>query len=722
MRRAVLPLLGPCYALVLLLFVFRPVMFRGEQFGFRDAAHFYYPLYLRVQQEWQAGRWPLWDPWQNGGQPLLGSPMAAVLYPGKLIYAPLPYAWAVPALCGRTHGPGLRRHGWRWRGHWASARSARASAALSYAFGAPVLFQHCNVIYLVGAAWVPWGLRALDRLLRLRRPWAIVELAVVLAMQVLGGDPQAAYLTVVCGVGYAAILSIRQPCPSPSTAWWLCAAWAWPGSSPWWPWLAGVPRSPVGSASVWVPRCWPGEGRSLGRLALPSPTGRRPRARLAGLAAGCWPCALAGAQLLPTVEFVGLASRTGDRIPTIRTRYSIEPYRLVELVWPWAFGHPLPENRSWIQVLPPRSDRERWEPSLYVGGLTIVLALGASGFRGGPPWRPWLSAIAAIGLFASLGRFGGPLWFLRWVPGLASTSGPHDPPFSVPRPDPYLLDASGSLYSLLEALLPGFALFRYPAKLFTFTAVAIAGLAGLGWDEAVTGRSRRLACVAMLGLVASAAALVPALVFRGQAVAYLSRPRLAPGRSRTDRRQRRLNETLRALAHGVFLYAIGLAIVRWGGHRPVRAGAVALVVLAVDLGLANHRLISTVPQAAFDVVPEVARRIAAAERADPSPGPFRIHTMASWHPTRFLEPGSPGRHAAPVRLGSQGARPLERPAARPRILLDQGRDRARRSFYLPGPPDPPGQPRRSPSLESPARSIDLLLPPSRLRPPGSGAT
>src|SRR4051794_21453727 len=73
LRRAVLPLLGPGCALALLLVVYRPVLFLGEQFAFRDAAHYYYPLYLRVQQEWQSGRWPLWDPWQNAGQPLLAS-------------------------------------------------------------------------------------------------------------------------------------------------------------------------------------------------------------------------------------------------------------------------------------------------------------------------------------------------------------------------------------------------------------------------------------------------------------------------------------------------------------------------------------------------------------------------------------------------------------------------------------------------------------------------
>src|SRR5258708_1211863 len=72
---------------------FGGVLFGGRQFAFRDSARFYYPLYFRVQQEWAAGRIPLWEPGENGGTPLLGSPMAAVLYPGKILFALVAYPW-----------------------------------------------------------------------------------------------------------------------------------------------------------------------------------------------------------------------------------------------------------------------------------------------------------------------------------------------------------------------------------------------------------------------------------------------------------------------------------------------------------------------------------------------------------------------------------------------------------------------------------------------------
>ena len=201
-RWLVITLLLACFSGLFLICFGRAL--RGDvQFGFRDAGHFYYPLYKRVQTEWQAGRWPpLWEPEENAGMPLLGNPTAAVLYPGKLIYGLLPYPWAARlyimahiGLAFATMLAAMRS----WQPSWTGS----GLAALTYTFGAPVLFQYCNVIYLVGAAWLPLGFMAVDRWIRLGSRPSLLILAIVLAMQTLGGDPQAAYLLGLCGCGYA---------------------------------------------------------------------------------------------------------------------------------------------------------------------------------------------------------------------------------------------------------------------------------------------------------------------------------------------------------------------------------------------------------------------------------------------------------------------------------------------------------------------------------------
>jgi hypothetical protein len=491
MRRLAPTLLGPACALALLLACFHAVLFGDEQFAYRDAAHFYYPLYLRVQQEWDAGRWPIWDPWQNAGMPLLGLPMAAVLYPGKLLYAALPYPWAARAYV-------IAHVALAWGGMFALARtwgrSATASglAALAYAFGSPVLFQYCNVIFLVGAAWVPWGLAALDGLLRRGRRWGLPGLGAVLASQVLGGDPEAAYLTVLCGGGYALVLAargaewparllggLRRPWAVPqAVVLWVAAvvglALAWPKVSV----PDRLPDRKVIQALLWggigLGVVWRGWRQAQARA-----RGGRLGPMLVGLAGACaLALALSAVQLLPSLEFIGRSLRAADDVKMDIYYFSVEPYRIVETVWPGAFGLTGEENRSYLQALPQWGKHALWTPSLYLGGLRLVLALGTLGMRDGPPWRAWLLGVLLVSLLASFGRFAGPLWWLRWLRVVPRVLGPHDPTGFNLRDDAFLEDGAGSPYGLLEVLLPGFGMFRYPGKLLTFSSVALAGLAG----------------------------------------------------------------------------------------------------------------------------------------------------------------------------------------------------------------------------------------------------
>src|SRR4051812_10502430 len=74
MRRLIAPLLIACCLAVLLFACYGRALLGGEQFGYRDAVQYYYPLYWRVQAEWQAGRIPFWEPEENAGTPLLGNP------------------------------------------------------------------------------------------------------------------------------------------------------------------------------------------------------------------------------------------------------------------------------------------------------------------------------------------------------------------------------------------------------------------------------------------------------------------------------------------------------------------------------------------------------------------------------------------------------------------------------------------------------------------------
>jgi hypothetical protein len=57
---------------------------------------------------------------------------------------------------------------------------------MAYAFSGSVMFQYCNVVFLIGAAWLPLAVLAADRLLTRRRWIDLPITAMVWAMMVLG--------------------------------------------------------------------------------------------------------------------------------------------------------------------------------------------------------------------------------------------------------------------------------------------------------------------------------------------------------------------------------------------------------------------------------------------------------------------------------------------------------------------------------------------------------
>jgi hypothetical protein len=167
--------------------------------------------------------------------------------------------------------------------------------------------------------------------------------------------------------------------------------------------------------------------------------------------------AIAAAQLLPALEFIEQTARGVGAGPHDLYPFSIEPIRLAELVWPHVWGVEFGGNTYWRATLKlPGTRPELWAPSLYLGGLTVVLAGGALSIRRGPSWRIWLSVIAGVGLAASLGQFTSPIWGARalaevsgWSPvhGFVRDLGPLDPRNTPPiRLDRALRDGDGSIY------------------------------------------------------------------------------------------------------------------------------------------------------------------------------------------------------------------------------------------------------------------------------------
>lgn len=624
-----------------------------RQYGFRDAAHFYYPLNQRVQMEWDAGRVPLWEPEENGGMPLLGNPTAAVFYPLKIIFFIFDYPTAAKAyivvhqfLC--------------WVNLWLLARGLGVSkqgrwlAATTYAFGMPILFQYCNVIFLIGAAWLPLGLLFGWRWIETRNPRHLIALAVTLSLQILGGDPQVGYMTLLCLAGLAFWEGMSDK----------GRKWAWrmihPAAILFWIALlyAGtilaaqfpIPPRELKSASqitferlffsrhLWQLIGW----GTVGLLMLNNWRRKWRQQTMPRLFFGIGLATVLGAglsavQLLPVMEYNSLSVRSASEGPHDVYPFSLEPYRLLEMVWPGVFGTVENDNGYWLSLLPPQNNHKQWVPSLYHGFPALLLAGAVLGFRRLDGKVKALSLLLVVSIVASMGEFTGPLWLLRRLPGMDLTSlvGSADPT-EVPsyRFDGYPRDGDGGFYWLLAEIFPAFRTFRYPAKLFTFASLALALLAALAWDrledESVRKRLLRiglatagLSLVLALGMVLGRSAFESWVGNHPTGKSTIYGPVSAQSAFRT---------TLFGLTQTLVVSLLALTILTNRNHR--RGSVVAFAVLvAVDLAVANSVHVRFVPQELFDRPSQITQLIEQAEKENPTiGGMYRVHRMPIWTP------------------------------------------------------------------------------------------
>ena len=166
----------------------------------------------------------------------------------------------------------------------------------------------------------------------------------------------------------------------------------------------------------------------------------------------------------------------------------------------------LAANRRWLDRFD--GDQRLWTPSLYLGLIPLLLALPRVRFRRG-------ASAGCSGPRAVLAGSGGRAGQLRRLrSGLVGSS--HRAARRRPRPTGREAgDAFGGLYWLMTYVLPGYLQFRYPGKLFTLAALALALLAARGLDDVAAEedgpgrrRLRRLAAgLGAISLVGAAATL-----------------------------------------------------------------------------------------------------------------------------------------------------------------------------------------------------------------------
>ena len=588
------------------LWLFGRVLFTDESFAYRDGASFYGPLFNWATAEWKAGRIPLWSTQENTGTPVLADTTASLFYPGKLIYC-LPLSWArCYAVYVVVHVLLAAGSAFLLARRWTSSVGASGIAALSYALSGPILFQYCNVVYLVSAAWMPIAWLAISaQWEQLKLRWTAV-LAITLALMILGGDPQAAYHAILAALlllGLQWRNRVRRRCAENLT--WQ--RYRWIGQRAGLLLVAGLGAGLLAAVQVLPTAGW---------------TYRSERA-LAGVPQSLYDVAAARAATPPSAPAVNATKehwRTLLETPPAGTHarhvywFSVGPWRLLEWFWPHFSGQRFPTHRRWIESLPAESPP--WTPTLYMGLLPLLISLGSMRCRAGSlRWR-WMSWTAILAILASFGWFGIG-WVFHELRSLVT---------NAPTAAPLVSPPAGGVYWWLVVLLPGYAKFRFPAKLFALASLALSMLAARGWDRTFSStfdtrfeRQLKVRLLAISAFSLSAAAVIwPTSQRWGDWFAAVT-PDLLFG----PLQARQAGQDLAlALFHTGVIAGLFWILIRW--HRvlaqdhPARVKrwtgvpiAAAFVLTAVELVVVHQPLIQSAPLAAWQAAPAAEVRIRA---------------------------------------------------------------------------------------------------------------
>ena len=525
-------------------FVFSTLLFNpGNVLGYRDASHFYYPLFLYLHSCFQAGELPFWTPYLNLGFPLAANPTTALFYPPSWILAlPIP-AWLAFNLYIIGHAVLAAGTMFFLVRRWGRSVGAGIIAAISYGFGGVVLFQYSNLPYLVSAAWLPLGVYGVERALRTRRLSYVCLSGMVLALMTLGGDVQTAYHLGMLALLLALILILKARKNSKQTE---SKAYAFSEKS-----------------------------RYIFNTVLV----------LAGIAI----CGflLSAIQLLPTAEltFNSDRSESNHSIKAEETRYafSVPPWRVLEFAVPEVYGRQFPIYQRWIDALP-GSDVAFWVPSLYMGTVPFFLACLSLTFYRSNSRRIWISWIVVFALVASMGRLS--VGYLIHTIGFWSGTD-------------YTQNISsgwGGLYWLLTSIFPGYSMFRYPAKWLTVAAMGISVLSAYGWDRLWADSQFRYRITVCLGVTAIA---IIAWHFAAPTVLPLITDGLTHVQYGPYQGESKDISTFALQFASAFLLFAICSLLKNQSSRQLSA-AIILVFVLLDLSVYSQRLLTPIPASIFD--------------------------------------------------------------------------------------------------------------------------
>lgn len=448
-----------CFILLL-----SPGLFAGQIPGFRDTYHFYYPqLHWLDSQASEGNFFPAWNHSEGIGISVPGQGSSGLYYPLRLIYSlPLNLQGRL-SLFILTHlvvaAVGIRIAG-RCIG---LGTTSGWLAATSYSLSCPVFFQHTNLIYLTSAAWIGFALTGLVWTFRTKH---VGDLYSWTSRMLLG--------PVLLALAASMMFLAGDPHTTANT--FIVAAC----------WLALLTAA----------GCWT-ESSALLRRSAASTT------RI--LAAVILCCTLTFVQWIPLLRQAAASRGQGTVHHTVYD-FSLSPWHTLTCLLPTLGGHFAPTNSRLFEVIP--AEGRMWIPSLYFGVVPLLGALMLARKRKSyQRFTKPLAALAGFGLLAAMGSYT-VIWLLREA---ATAAGAETIANGLPA------DPTSGVYWLLTKIVPGYDLFRYPAKWSVWFVAAASLAAGFGWQSNKLPSPRWLVAISITCICTLACGVCGMLIARSDA-------------------------------------------------------------------------------------------------------------------------------------------------------------------------------------------------------------
>lgn len=192
-----------------LLTIYGRLIFEGLVLSGYDVQTYFYPYWAYASASLADGRLPLWNPHVFMGVPFLANPQSAVFYPlnwplylldpARALAAALMLHVALAAIGMLA----LARAGLRLG--WPAAATGAAAFGFSGFFAGQM--EHINQVSV--AAWIPLLILAIELGVAGRRRWWAAT-PIIVALMILAGHPQTAYVGLTFGLAWALVAGLRR--------------------------------------------------------------------------------------------------------------------------------------------------------------------------------------------------------------------------------------------------------------------------------------------------------------------------------------------------------------------------------------------------------------------------------------------------------------------------------------------------------------------------------